>query len=244
MIFRHRDTKARRLTSLVEISLCLCVSVVTTNLARAQGAKPSPTPTPGKTFVWRPNAAIPVSVTPDMRATPTPTPDKEEGPAETKSAAPTEPAPPVAKPAPEVSNAVIVSATDDEPPEFGPVVQAYLDYLRGEQEVVDARSSRHEISPAYYRRNTNRVSALRQMALKIARESSNDYLPELVAVARDEFHTIMENPPAWKTLRVGAVYQFTFRYLGAARGGAETFYVFARLDPYEQEELMKKRAAP
>jgi hypothetical protein len=38
-------------------------------------------------------------------------------------------------------------AVDEE--EFGPVVRAYLGYLRDEQEVVDDRVSRREISPAY-----------------------------------------------------------------------------------------------
>src|SRR5437867_10922352 len=69
--------------------------------------------------------------------------------------------------------------------EFGPVVRAYLGYLRNEQEVVDDRVSRHQVSVAYYRRNSNRIRALRQMAMRIARESRNDYLPELEAVAGD-----------------------------------------------------------
>ena len=34
--------------------------------------------------------------------------------------------------------------------EFGPVVRAYLGYLRNEQEVVDDRASRHEIKRGYY----------------------------------------------------------------------------------------------
>src|SRR5687767_9709782 len=50
--------------------------------------------------------------------------------------------------------------------EFGPVVRTYLGYLRNEQEVVDDRASRHEINPSYYRRNSNRIRALRQMALR------------------------------------------------------------------------------
>ena len=126
--------------------------------------------------------------------------------------------------------------------EFGPVVRAYLGYLRAEQEVVDARESRHEISPAYYRRNSSRIRALRDIALRIARESHNDYLPELEAVAGDELNTLFETPPAPETFRVGAVVDNTFRYLGTVRQG-ETFYLFARLDPYEQAELMQ-RAEP
>jgi hypothetical protein len=127
----------------------------------------------------------------------------------------------------------------NEEEEFGPVVRGYLGYLRNEQNVVDDRASRHEVNGAYYRRNSNRIRALRQMAMKIARESHNDYLPELEAVAGDEFGLLFEYPPQSSTLRIGEVLQTTFKYLGSVRAG-EMFFVFARLDPYEQSELMEK----
>ena len=123
--------------------------------------------------------------------------------------------------------------------EFGPVVRAYLGYLKSEQEVVDDRNSRHEIKRAYYIRNSNRIRALRQIAIRIARESENDYLPELEAAARDELGNLFERPPNPASLVVGEVYNNTFRFLGAVRSG-DIFYIFARLDPYEQAELMEK----
>ncbi|HEV7682111.1 MAG TPA: hypothetical protein VGO68_08325 [Pyrinomonadaceae bacterium] len=123
--------------------------------------------------------------------------------------------------------------------EFGPVVRAYLGYLRNEQEVVDDRASRREINAVYYRRNSNRIRALRQMAVQIARETGNDYLPELEAVAADELRLLFERPPRSQTLRVGEVIQTRFRYLGSVRSG-DSFYIFARLDPYEQAELLQK----
>lgn len=126
--------------------------------------------------------------------------------------------------------------------EFGPVVRAYLGYLRNEQEVVDDRNSRHEIKRAYYIRNSNRIRALRQMALRIARDSDNDYLPELEAAAADELGNIFERPPKPASLVVGEVYSNTFKFLGAVRSG-DTFYIFSRLDPYEQAELMEKEKA-
>jgi len=124
-------------------------------------------------------------------------------------------------------------------PQLGPVVRAYLGYLRNEQEVVDDRVSRHEVSATYYRRNSNRIRALRQMAMQIARETQNDYLPELEAVAANEMRLLFERPPRFQTLKVGEVVQTTFRYLGVVRSG-DVFYLFARLDPYEQAELMEK----
>ena len=122
---------------------------------------------------------------------------------------------------------------------YGPVVRAYLGYLRAEQEVTDARESRREVSPAYVRRNSNRIHALRLTALRIADQTRNDFLPELYAVARDELGTIFEAPPDPANFRVGAVLNNTFRYLGTVRTG-EPFYLFARLDIYEQAELIKK----
>jgi hypothetical protein len=127
----------------------------------------------------------------------------------------------------------------DDVSEFGPVVRAYLGYLKNEQEVVDDRASRHEIKRAYYVRNSNRIRALRQIAIRIARETNNDYLPELEAAALDELGNIFEHPPKPASLLVGEVYSSTYRFLGAVRS-VETFYVFARLDPYEQAELMNK----
>src|ERR1051326_7468871 len=79
--------------------------------------------------------------------------------------------------------------------EFWPVVSAYLGYLHNEQEVVDDRVSRREITGTYYKRNSNRIHALREMAVKLARQSGNDYVPELEAVTPDEFGTIFERPP-------------------------------------------------
>lgn len=129
-------------------------------------------------------------------------------------------------------------AADDA--EFGPVVSTYLGYLRAEQEVVDDRASRREINQLYYRRNSNRIRALRQMALRIARETKNDFLPELYAITRDELGTLFDPQPQPATFRAGEVFDNTFRYLGTLHS-VEPFYIFARLDVYEQAELLRKQ---
>jgi hypothetical protein len=131
--------------------------------------------------------------------------------------------------------------TGDE--EFGPNVRAYLGYLRNEQEVVDDRASRREIRREYYVHNSNRIYALRQMALRIARESDNDYLPELEAVSQGEFGQLFETPPNPVDLQVGATLEYKFKFLGAVAARGERFYLFARLDPYEQAEERKKAEA-
>jgi len=134
----------------------------------------------------------------------------------------------------------LVQYSDDE---FGPVVRAYLGYLKNEQEVVDDRASRREVSTIYYRHNSNRIKALRQMAVKLARETHNDYLPELEAVSVNEMNLLFgSEPPQAAALKVGEVLRNTFRFLGVVRSG-ETFYLFARLDPYEQADLNEKASA-
>ena len=139
--------------------------------------------------------------------------------------------------APSAAKANQSGRSDDE---FGPVVRAYLGYLKNEQEVVDDRASRREVSPTYYRHNSNRIKALRQMALRLARESHNDYLPEIEAVSASELTLLFgSEPPAPASLKPGEVIRNTFRFLGVVRSG-EVFYLFARLDPYEQAELTEK----
>ena len=124
--------------------------------------------------------------------------------------------------------------------EFGPNVRAYLGYLRDEQEVVDDRASRREIRREYYLHNSNRIYALRQMAIRIARENNNDYLPELEAVSQAEFDQLFETPPQPAELQVGAALEYKYRFLGMVAARGERFYLFARLDPYEQAEERKK----
>jgi len=41
-------------------------------------------------------------------------------------------------------------------------------------------------------------------------------------------------------LQVGEVLEYKLKYLGAVAARGERFYLFARLDPYEQAELRKK----
>jgi hypothetical protein len=78
------------------------------------------------------------------------------------------------------------------------------------------------------------------MAVRLARDTQNDYLPELEAVAGDELGMLFgPRPPQVATLGIGEVLRNTFRYLGMVRAG-EQFYLFARLDPYEQAELNEK----
>jgi hypothetical protein len=134
-----------------------------------------------------------------------------------------------------------VRGSSDSTAEFGPVMRAYLGYLNNEQDVVDDRASRREITGAYYLRNSRRIGALRQMAIRLVRQSGNDYVPELEAVTRDEFGILFEKPPKPTTFRPNEILDNKFRFLGAVHSG-EVFYLFARLDPYEQAELIQRQS--
>jgi hypothetical protein len=129
---------------------------------------------------------------------------------------------------------------DDASSEFGPVMRAYMGYLNNEQEVVDDRASRREITGAYYRRNSSRIRALRQTAIRLVRQSGNDYVPELEAVALDEMGTLFENPPRPASLHANEIVANKFKFLAVVHTG-EVFYMFARLDPYEQAELIQRQ---
>lgn len=123
--------------------------------------------------------------------------------------------------------------------EFGPNVQAYLDYLESELTVTDARESQREVNAEYIRHNFNRVSALRQFAIKLASESEVDYVPEMEAVVPREFTLLFpESAPKISDLKPGETYS-SFRYLGSVRN-RETFYIFCRLDPFEEEARQGK----
>lgn len=139
-----------------------------------------------------------------------------------------------------VAQGSAASAKSDYTSEFGPVMRAYLGYLSNEQDVVDDRASRQEVTAAYYRRNSSRIRALRQMAIRLVRQSGNDYVPELEAVTQNEFGSLFEKPPKPTSFRANEILANKFRFLGAVQSG-EVFYVFARLDPYEQAELMKRQ---
>jgi hypothetical protein len=133
------------------------------------------------------------------------------------------------------------SSTGEDSSDFGPVMRAYLGYLGNEQEVVDDRNSRREITAAYYRRNSNRIRALRTMAIRLVRQTGNDYVPELEAVTVEELGTLFERPPRPTTFHSNEILDNKFRYLGEVHSG-EAFYLFARLDPYEQAELIQRQA--
>src|SRR5215213_4735682 len=50
--------------------------------------------------------------------------------------------------------------------EFGPVVRAYLGYLKNEQEVVDDRASRREVSASFFCNNSTSTETYPQTPLR------------------------------------------------------------------------------
>src|SRR5687768_15970106 len=69
---------------------------------------------------------------------------------------------------------LVVPTASAQEDEFGPVVRAYFGYLRNAHQVVVDRASLRAVNPIYYRHNSNRIRALRPVAILIARETQND----------------------------------------------------------------------
>ncbi len=78
------------------------------------------------------------------------------------------------------------------------------------------------------------------MAIRLVRQSGNDYVPELEAVTSEELGTLFETPPTPNTFRANEIIANKFRFLAAVHS-TEVFYIFARLDPYEQADLMQRQ---
>jgi len=65
-------------------------------------------------------------------------------------------------------------------------------YLKDEEESSTTPPAGPRSNVSITSANMNRIKALREVALRIARSSDNDFIPELEAVAPDELHTLFE----------------------------------------------------
>lgn len=121
------------------------------------------------------------------------------------------------------------------PEKLRPNTRAYLDNLKRQLIVTDDPTSRVEVSPAFLRHNFNRISALRTFVTNYAATSESDFVPELSAVNEAELRTLfIENTPTPTDLTKGAVVNRIYRFLGTVKN-AEIFYIFERLNPFEEE---------
>ena len=84
-------------------------------------------------------------------------------------------------------------------------------------------------------------SAGARLPQRITAETRIDYVPELEAVTQDELGTLFETRPKPASFRPNGIVANKFKFLGLEHTG-EVFYLFARLDPYEQAALMQKSA--
>jgi len=62
-------------------------------------------------------------------------------------------------------------------------------------------------------------------------------------VSQAEMNQLFETPPQQpEELQAGTTLEYKFKFLGSVAARGERFYLFARLDPYEQAEERKKAA--
>jgi hypothetical protein len=112
---------------------------------------------------------------------------------------------------------------------YGPEVTSFFDLMRHEEDELEFQIKRKEISRRDYLRAKNQITIHRQTVLDLARETGQDYVPELHVVAVDQLDQLIENGATKiKGLKPGDIVAEKWRYLGSVHR-AETFYIFERL---------------
>ena len=125
--------------------------------------------------------------------------------------------------------AICFSASGVQSNEHGPEVSSFLDLMRHEEDELEFQIRHNEISKRDYTRSKNRIAIHRQTVLNLAKESGEDYVPELHVTAASEVDQLIENgTKALRGLKRGDVIKEKWRYLGSVTRG-EVFYIFERL---------------
>jgi hypothetical protein len=115
--------------------------------------------------------------------------------------------------------------------DYGPEVKAFLDFLRQEEAELEFQINHNEITRRDYARAKNRIAVHRQTVLDMARESGEDYVPEIHVVAPGEVSQLIEDGlAALRRVKRGDVIAEKWRYRGSVTRG-ELFYIFERLTP-------------
>lgn len=113
--------------------------------------------------------------------------------------------------------------------EYGPEVKSFLDLMRHEDDELEFQIRHNEISRREYIRSKSRIAIHRETALKLAKESGTDYVPELHVAAASELDQLIEDGTTLiRGIKAGDVIKEKWRYLGNVRRG-ELFYIFERL---------------
>ncbi len=113
--------------------------------------------------------------------------------------------------------------------DLGPNVKSFLDFLEQEQSELEFQIEHDEISRRDYTRAKNRFAIMRETVLEMVKKSGQDIVPELHIVTASEIDQVTEKGMrALRGIRVGAIIEDTWRYVGRATRG-EVFYIFERL---------------
>jgi len=125
--------------------------------------------------------------------------------------------------------AVCFSASGVQSNEHGPEVKSFLDLMRHEEDELEFQIRHNEISRRDYIRSKNRIAIHRQTVLNLAKETGEDFVPELHVAAASEVDQLIENgTKALRGLKRGSVIKEKWRFLGNVTKG-EVFYIFERL---------------
>ena len=128
-------------------------------------------------------------------------------------------------------------------PSFGPAVQAYLLGLDEEKRELEFQLRQREISRIEYTRATGRLRVLRRNVEQIAKDRSEDIVPELEVLAEDELSALglIERPDPAK-LEAGTTLADRWKLL-TIETGRPRFFVFEHL-PLSGPELLPAGVDP
>jgi hypothetical protein len=122
-----------------------------------------------------------------------------------------------------------VWAQENQTPEYGPDVKAFLELCRHEEVELDYQISHDEITRKDFIRSKNRIAIQREMVLKRVKETGEDYVPDYHVVTAAEISQLIEDGmKAIKGAKPGKVIANKWVYMGTANRN-EAYYIFERV---------------
>jgi hypothetical protein len=122
-----------------------------------------------------------------------------------------------------------VQAQENQTPEYGPDVKAFLELCHHEEVELDYQISHDEITRKDFIRSKNRIAIQREMVLKRVKETGEDYVPDYHVVTAAEISQLIEDGmKAIKGAKPGKVIANKWVYMGTANRN-EAYYIFERV---------------
>lgn len=107
----------------------------------------------------------------------------------------------------------------------------YLEFLKEEQAELDFQLKHQEITPAFYKLASSRLSILKQLISDYGRNEQIDNMPEYHVVTLEELETlIIEGKSKLKKVKPNQIIDQKWRFLKIITTKGNTFYILERLN--------------